>query len=256
MEKEIIIALIGLVGISLGAFLSGLGYFIKVRSERQKNKKTVLFYLLEIRQLIKSEYANSEEFSNNYFKACENYLQNKGIADNTSISISLKELIKDHFAKIINATKPSIGINFISSFEKSVELLSQDNPVLAYKLKGRQDLKNILLVQNDYIEKFNTLEEFHSEPEIIRSATSNHMIKLNHSVVEDLIKDIDTDINLLAWNCGFLTWWKCRPILKETSKPEVEFESDEITKFFDEFLSVLANAANKYEETNTSPQAV
>jgi hypothetical protein len=82
------------------------------------------------------------------------------------------------------------------------------------------------------------------------------MIKLNNSVIEDIIKDLDTDIKLLAWSCSFLTWLKCRPILKETSKPKVEFKSDEITKVLDEFLSVLTDAANKYEETNTNPQAV
>ena len=81
MDSKVIAALIGLLGISLGALLGGVGYYLKSRSERLQAKKLVLYHLLEIRHLLKSSYANPKEITAEYLKFCKSYFLKLGLND-------------------------------------------------------------------------------------------------------------------------------------------------------------------------------
>lgn len=49
MEAEVVVALIGVAGASVGALLGGVGYYLKSKLDVMRSKRIVLFYLLEFR---------------------------------------------------------------------------------------------------------------------------------------------------------------------------------------------------------------
>jgi hypothetical protein len=244
MEVNVIIALIGLIGISLGAFLSGMGYYLKVKSERLKTKKNVLYHLLEIRSLIKSEYVNPGEISNAYFDYCEDYFSRKGLLDSGKPSEEMKSVIEAHVKSLTETMKPKMDIDFIRSFEKSISALSLDHPVLAFKLRGRDKIEKILAAQSIYVENLNIFFDSNT-PEDIKEASKNHAGNLNYEVIEELIKDMDHDIRNVSSKCGPVTWLLVRKILKQSKKNAIIFKPEEMDPVFDKFISVLVEAANK-----------
>ncbi len=244
MEANTIAVLIGLSGISLGAFFSGLGYFLKERAERLKTKNHILFHLLGIRNSIKSEYVDPNELARDYLNYCREYFKRKGIPDPDNVPEELRVLVESHFKNTVKAVKPVLDVDFIKSFEEAVYSLSFEHPVLAFKLRGSERVDGIIAAQNQYLSNFDAVFDVDA-PEIVKRTASTHVTELNYKVIEDLIKDIDNDIALVSASCGLLVRFAVRKIIRETAKVKLNFEELGLDVAMDEFLSVLVEAASK-----------
>lgn len=245
MNTDVVVALIGLTGVGLGAVLSGIAYFLKVRSERMKTKNNVLYHLLEIRHLIKSQYLDPDELSAKYLSYCEDYFFRKGLNVDSGVPSELKNLIDSHFQGIAEAIKPSMDSSFIKSLNDAVSKLAADNPALAFQLSGKERVNNLLEAQSKYLEGFNKMIFQDETSKLIKEAISSHAARLNYDVIEDLIKDIDTDISLVSKKSGLLTYVSIRRILQDTRKVEVNIDQKEIDPIMDKLLAVIVDAANK-----------
>lgn len=96
MDSKIIAAIIGVGGVSVGAFLGGVGYYLKSRNETQQTKKLVLYHLLELRHLLKSSYADPKEFTEEYINYCKAFFQKKGVIEESEFPEALKTLFHGH----------------------------------------------------------------------------------------------------------------------------------------------------------------
>ncbi len=244
MDTGIVIALIGLVGVGLGALLSGLGYFLKVRTERMKTKNIVLFHLLEIRHLIKLEYINPNELLEKYLGYCEDYFVRRGLTEHGQVPGELRELIKSHFQNLSDSVKPSMNISFINSFNDAVYSLSKDNPVLAFQLSGRERVNSLVKVQSEYIDSVNNIIIGDEVPDAVKEKIFSHVASLNYDVIEDLINEIDRDIRLVSAKAGILAYFSTKSILKESKKKDVVFDPKEYDPMMDQLISVIVEAAN------------
>jgi hypothetical protein len=148
MDTEVIAALIGLI--SLGALLGGIGYYLKTRQERMKNKKIVLFHLLEFRHQVKSSYVAPKELADEYFRICTSYFKKVGLSDGDEISQSIRSNVEDYMSNLVAACKPNIGEDFIQSYEDSLKNLCATDPVLAFKLRGMERLHEITNAKEKY----------------------------------------------------------------------------------------------------------
>lgn len=251
MDTNIIVSLIGLLGVGLGALLSGIGYFLKVRSDRMKTKNNVLYHLLEIRNLIKSEYVNPDELSGKYLSYCEDYFSRKGLSVDAEIPPELKSLIESHFHHLVEALRPSMDSSFVESLNDAISALAIDNPILAYQLSGRERTNDLLEVQNQYLEGLDKKSLPDETSDLIRESFSNHAVSLNYDVIEDLIREVDADIRLVSKKSGISQYFSVRKILKNTKKKEVDFDPEEFDPVMDELLTVLVDAANKSSQGTT-----
>jgi hypothetical protein len=244
MDGKVIAALIGLAGISLGALLSGIGYFMKSRAERLQVKRNVLFHLLEIRFLLVSSYEDPRKITESYIELCKRCFEKAGLGADEGPPESLKMLIENHLKNVIEAVKPKIESDFISSYENSLKDLSKDDPVLAYRLRGRENLKEFLQAQDEYISSFEELDLFKENP-FMADVLSDQFDEASRSSMEKLILDINSDVSLVSRKCGIGHWWSCRKIIRRNMEPTNCFDEVELEKALDSLLVQIVEAVNK-----------
>lgn len=244
MDGKVIAALIGLAGISLGALLSGIGYFMKSRAERLQVKRNVLFHLLEIRFLLVSSYEDPRKITESYIELCKRCFEKAGLGADEGPPESLKMLIENHLKNVIEAVKPKIESDFISSYENSLKDLSKDDPVLAYLLRGRENLKEFLQAQDEYISSFEELDLFKENP-FMADVLSDQFDEASRSSMEKLISEINSDVSLVSRKCGIGHWWSCRKIIRRNMEPTNCFDEVELEKALDSLLVQIVEAVNK-----------
>jgi hypothetical protein len=244
MDSKVIAALIGLIGISLGALLGGVGYYLKSRSERLQAKKLVLFHLLEFRHLLKSSYVDPKEITAEYLKYCTAIFLKLGVNLDDDVPEELKKLIENHMASLVEAMSPKISPAFIHSFENSLHSLCKDEPVLAFQLRGKEQLTEVLTIQENYIKNFTNSNLFGSYQKD-NEVASKQLNDMNNRATKELIKDIDQDISLISRYCGIYTWFNCRSIIKKKSKPKVCFKDTGIEKLLEETFKEFLDSAKK-----------
>ncbi|WP_448553331.1 hypothetical protein [Thalassotalea montiporae] len=244
MDSKVIAALIGLAGISLGAFLGGIGYYLKTRAERTKVKKLVLYHLLEIRHFIKVSATNPNAIAQEYFKLCNKYFKSKGFSDENEIPKEIVKLISGHLQNLFIAQKPKITKEFIELYENSLVELCKDEPVLAYMLKGKENISHLLEAQSLYIENFSEIEMFSSTAEL-KAFFSKEIDDANFSAISSLIEDLDNEITTVAKKCGIITRLECRKVIRNGISQEVSLDEKELTAAFDKLFQNALDAAAK-----------
>lgn len=244
MDGKVIAALIGLAGISLGALLSGVGYFMKSRAERLQIKRNILFHLLEIRFLLVSSYEDPRKITESYIEVCNRFFEKAGMGADEGPPEPLKMLIENHLKNVIDAVKPKIEVDFISSYESSLKDLSKDDPVLAYRLRGRENLKEFLQVQDKYISSFEELDLFKENP-LMADVVSGHFDEASRLSMEKLISEINNDVLLVSRRCGLGHWWNCRKIIRRKLEPTSCFDEDELEQALGALFVQIVESANK-----------
>lgn len=236
MDSKIIAAIIGVVGISIGALLGGVGYYLKSRNETMQTKNMVLYHLLELRHLLKSSYINPKEFADLYIEYCRTLLRKKGIDDENEFPENIKRMIEWVMARMLEVKKPNIDESFISSYKSALLQLCETDPVMAYKLKGKERLSEILNVQKEYSENFMTSYQGESSEEF-NQFLEKQVDKAGNKVLLELIKGIDRDISLISRKCGLLTWIDCKRLTTKKEKPSVDFKKMGLDEWLENALS-------------------
>lgn len=221
MDSKIIAAIIGVGGVSIGAFLGGVGYFLKTRSERLQTKKLVLYHLLEIRHLLKSSYFSPMEITEGYIEHCKAFFIKKGVE--AEFQTVLQSLLQRHMENLFDAMKPRIDDDFIQSYESALQELCRTDPVLAFKLRGRDSVAETLKVQKSYKDSFMATVTDQSSQDF-RQFLENRMGKVESEVVENLIRDIDKDISQVSRKCSVFTWIASSKVTSRKVKPVLDFE--------------------------------
>lgn len=224
MDKEIFIALLGLIGISLGAFFSGFGYYLKIRGERLNSKKSVIFYLLEIKYLIKFYYLDVDDVFNSYLKSCEKYLKKNNPDYKNDFDGQNLVVVKNYITESLDSMKPLMDSEFIQSYERSLLSLSVDDPVLAYKLKGRHNMNGLLRIQQNYISNLSKFLDDSDQKNIAISYSSEK----NKALIDEIVHQLDSDLRCIARRCGVLTWISVVKEIKRFSKPVFKISDSEI----------------------------
>lgn len=241
MDSKVIAALIGLIGISLGSFLGGVGYYLKSRAERQHNKKVVLFHLLEIRHLVKSSFADPKEITKEYLLYCESFFEKYGISGGAEAEVpqEIQVLIETHMSNLLEALRPTIDESFTQSYEASLKDLCKTDPILAFKLNGKERVKELLNAQKEYLDKFSNSITVNSTPPI-NDLLSARLNTANNNATESLIREINSDISSVARSCSIFTWVSCRRVTRENSKPRINFDELGVEEMFKKMISEFA----------------
>lgn len=207
------------VGVFIGWLLTRKSETDKIRYNEVKQIKRSLFVLLEIRnQLVVS-------------KRIDRYL--------TVITEQLNEKLKEHtdekinpkqYGQLIKAILPSlIGENFQKDlkqqFSKCIESLSEIDPVLAYKLNGKQNIQ-------DYISKWENestnLFEFESFEEI-----QNVMALYKPKLVDEIKTDLETIIQDVAALIGSDEVKSINNLIEEPEDQEIQ---EDVKGYLDKML--------------------
>ncbi|WP_206483421.1 hypothetical protein [Thalassotalea sp. G2M2-11] len=231
-----------LAGVSVGALLGGIGYYLKSRSERLKAKRTVLFHLLEIRHLLVTSNIDPNDIADKYIEYSEAYFNKIGLPEEEKMPAELVNMIKDHLCRIVSTQRPKIDEDFIKSYETSLKELCKDEPVLAFRLKGLDNVNSLLDAQEAYESNVSN-SEFFSQVSTLKEHMSEQLKNANFSAMSKLIDGYNEDILNVSWSCDLVTWYKCRKIVKAKVSNEICFKETgldkELDNMFQELLSVL-----------------
>ncbi len=182
---------------SFGAIIASIGYLIKIKREQRRATRTVLFYLLELHHLFSRFHFSVMLFPSHYAEICKAAFTKKGLPF-TDVEAKL-------FSEVIEQTVRNSGVFRIDEFELEIAMpftvalteLSREDPLLAYRLKGKESIsKSTKLIQsyllsatNDPQDKAAVKDSYPHIDDIFRQFVMNELVRSIHSV---------------AWYCGIL----------------------------------------------------
>ena len=142
-----------ILAVGIRAALGVSGYLYKVWADKVKSRKLVLFYLLEIHYVLKIIPVSTDGLVERYLEYCKGLLKNAGFPIDEKYDEMMEQLaplLSKYFENLFSAIPKSFDVQFQESFDSSLEALAKDNPVLAYKLKGRQCFEKISQAVKSY----------------------------------------------------------------------------------------------------------
>ena len=246
MDIKLIIALIGIGGVLIAAILGSAGYLYRVRLESKRSARKVLYYLLEIRHAIIVSSIDPDVGTDKYFDHFVNRMRNKGYPlEKEEMAKIFSEQICEHFKNVTSTAGTDIEKRLVIPFENALLDMAAVNPVLAYKLRGKEKVEKL-------ISHINTYQESVSEkfiPMIEEDWVKDVMIKtsseLEDQVERELYGSLDDDILLLAKYCGKSDYRNSKVTLSKGLNNSNKYDYSEFDKHIDTFMENLHEAANK-----------
>lgn len=233
---------LALAGIALAALLSALGYFLKTRIEAKKSARKVLYYLLEIRFSIRNSLIDPREVYEEFSTHMEKELTKRGIAvDRPAIDSLIGPLILEHLANIADAVKVQINEKILTPYEAALSDFSEINPVLAYTLKGREQLQQVILHTANYATTLEAVLEplFNKEKSDVDSRLLEYSRLQNKDMIKSICSEIDYDIIAVAKNCGIFDYLACKKLINRPSKKNIETDIPQLSKYLDECAAMI-----------------
>ncbi|CAE6927414.1 conserved protein of unknown function [Ectopseudomonas oleovorans] len=233
---------LALAGIALAALLSALGYFLKTRIEAKKSARKVLYYLLEIRFSIRSSLIDPAEIYKEFSTFTEKEFAKREMEiDRPTIERLIGPLMLGHFTNLANAVKVELDDKVLVPYEEALSEFSQINPVLAYKLKGREQLQKVISHTSDYnLALETTLKPLFAEE---NSQITQEIFELSRDQAKESAKslcaEIDLDIIAVAKNCGISDYLACRKLISLPNKKNTNIDMPQLTKHIDQYAAII-----------------
>jgi hypothetical protein len=240
MEDKLIIALIAFTGILLGLLANSTSYFWLSREQKSKNKKAILFQLLEVRHLLKAKSVNPNILYRKYIEYCELYFSNKGV-DGSELPDELKYLIQVHFKELSEAFCKDTSLDELNkSLNKSILELSENFPIMAFKISGIDSAKMVFKTQQNYSDKFIVLVQQEKNQDILESVIKQ--LDDAYQIALDVIfGDINEKITNVAEACGKADLKAANKIMSNNPTINFDFEELGLNDFLDELLLQVSN---------------
>lgn len=179
-----------------GAILpASVAYFYKVKAERQKSAKRVLYHLLEIRHSLYMQILGSNE-SRDAFK-------HNDLKDDKH-----EKLIKD-FSPLIDTFFDQVSNSCFDADKYTNELsqLSNDYPYLSYRISDKQYLDRSYKLHESYTtEGKQIIDNYEGLTKLDKYILTETVKRAKMMHNSELFADIDKDIRSLAWKSGLRTY--------------------------------------------------
>lgn len=236
--------MLAIVGTVIAAVLSSAGYLYRVRTDQKKSLRKVLYLLLEIRHAVISRFFDPEAITKEYLTEAIKRLSARGIkSDTDEIPAAYRELISAHFNNVISCLRSELDERLLVPFEEALLEMAAVAPALAFKLRGREKLENVIGHTNQYESKLSGKLEV-DIPEPFRKLMLEASSGLKEETLEDIYETLNRDLMLLAKACGRRDRHACQKIINEGPSPKQHLNLDELDALFDSLISTITTVAN------------
>lgn len=247
-EPQIIAAFIALLGIGLGSGLAGFGYLWRAKSEDRKKCKIVLFNLLEIWNCIRISKIDSTQATKDYFeivKKIHKKILNTELEEQPE---ALFDFVHSFIHKLISEKNHSAIGPLSESYKDCVKDLSEQSPLLAFRLNGREELNKTLEQLDEYNESF--ASHFKKDPTNFKMVSSlQQTVKVD--VIDEILKDLGKDINSVSIRIGLITFFETLLHLRKLKNKSMKLESKDFESKMEEYFKiVLESSAEAITETS------
>lgn len=247
-------ALAPTVGIAFAALISAVAYLYKNRMESKRSARKVLYYLLEIRYSINTSLIDAKIIYDQYINQCLELLPTKGITiDREQLESLIGKYILEHLVNITESIKTDIDEAILTPYEQALLKLSETNPILAYRLRGKERIQHAIAHTTSYCNVLET-EVFPSLPNTT-DGINNAIKKYSKSQKNDAFDGIENTFNdeilMVAKNCGFFDYIKCKKILRKSIDQNQLIDPSDFHRGIDEFFGMLIAEATKAKNQPT-----
>lgn len=204
VSKEL---LIGLSGLLVGALINGLGFLYRTRLDSKKSARRTLYLLLEIRHTLRLSMVDTVGLTQQYRQHCEARLVAKEFAEPLD---GLDGLLKSHLDGTLQAMRSDVPARLLLAFEQALAELSSVDPVLAYRLRGKERLGDVVVEIQGYLARISASLAGQSLPAQIGEVDTF----VRQSAFAAIGQVLDADIRRVARACGWLDFLKVRGVLK------------------------------------------
>ncbi|WP_432464069.1 MULTISPECIES: hypothetical protein [unclassified Agarivorans] len=254
MDPKIIAALIGSVGIFFAALLGYVGFFFKSRLEIKKSARKVLFILLEIRhQTIRSMF-DPKNATKNYLEYISTKVEDRGYPmGDISADNPLHKMITTHFENLSTTLKEDMHTKLLEPYDDSLAEFATINPILAYRLRGKEKLEKVISHSQNYVENYKSEIELQVAETSFKNVIFNSSNNLLEESITELVKDLDCDILLLAKYCGLRDFWTCKQLLTNYKVKVEGTDFSAADHLIDNIIDKIIIASKNLENENEPP---
>lgn len=200
---------------------------MKTRAERLRYKKLLLFLLLELRSYFLSFYFDPIEHSQELSKHLQKILINFDAEiepDHLSFFETIYEKI---FLSQASSSRPKVDSHFISTLEKVLEEVSKNDPILVFKLRGKEQIIEYLHEADKHIQELMNFENgIYFEG--CESSIKGFIGDQKFGFIKEAIEDINSYIDMVSWECGVVVWLKTKKVLKSSPAKKRKINFDEL----------------------------
>lgn len=250
MKIEIIVALIGLGGVAFASFLGGFGYFLRTRSERLESRRVVLFYLLEIRHAFLANMFEPKDVLKQYLAYCDDFFKKNGIVGDGDIPEEIKSLLLNHFIAVRDFVQQRLEEEIVSPFINALNELAKQAPIMAFKIRGKESISKLILLQNSYADGIQKAESISAIP-ILSKVMDAQIDNLKNTNISELNDELNQVVKMVARSCGPISYFECRKILKKEVKSEIDFSEMGLDENLKGFMKALKEAVTEAEISPT-----
>jgi len=265
IDVKIIAALVALSGIFITTLFGVVGYIFKLRQDRKKSTRTVLYLLLEIRHSLLKAVFNPFEATNKYMEHYDKKLKDRGI-DSASEDENLTEFIEQmkqvlilFFTNIVESQNTDIRVKLLEPYEKALSELATINPVLAYLLKGHENLELLLPHTETHIENVHSISDSFVEEKWVKDVLRNTSSKVSSKAIDTLIENLEANILLVAKSCSRKDRKHCKRLLEKGLNKDNQYNFEDLDdtielalEHFVEQLKQQAECLNSQPDVHTS----
>ena len=230
-----------LIGI-LSPFLLAVGYFYRSRKENKRNRKLALYTLLEIWHRVSIFYRKDfDDAFDLVFIELRKQFPNERI---TEVEI---EASKAHFSPLITEILRTTALSGLTGYQDKyqdvISLISEDDPIFAYKISAASKTKRFLGFLDSYFEKtLESIENGSAESQHLAETLKSHMAE--HAKL-DCINDLEADIKILSFKVSIYTWLSCIYTIKKRRKSLKSIENHEVEALV---KNIIAPAINEFSK--------
>jgi len=234
MDAKIIAAIIGLIGLFLGALLNGFGFFLRERYQKIRVINQNIFYLLKLLH-INSILKNFDQTVALYSKMLKEHPGTKELK--TGDETTLKQYCHQILATAINPIVHKVNEEFKQKFNESVFELANVNPIVAYELSKTSYFETLnketaRILQNPEYTK-NQTQGYKEDFENGVKASQKHIFQEHEKLLIKAIKNLSSSTSIL-------TNISCRyEILKIKRKHNEKNMNSYLEKYFEKTILPL-----------------
>lgn len=248
-DNKVVIALATIAG---SAIMGSIGYLIKSGNESRRAVRKVLYYLLEIRHGMASNYLDVEEEADRFItNATEKLAKKLGPTNGATLPIDMRETITDHFRNMFEASRAEINQEFIGPFHDALLELAQSHPILAFQMRGQEKYKEIFALTNQYDLNVAQLYRVQIERATISSAMQRQSKLSKRKVLDGIVSNLDADILRVAWASSGWDWVRCKLLLRRLGKKTHSVVVSDVDSAIDELVDVVQMALRADAESAT-----
>lgn len=192
-----------------GALIAALSYWAKTRHERRRSTRTVLYYLLEMHHVVHRVQATNESFKSEFIQEFRAALQSRGLALNDAEAASAMKQASPVLARFGRMQIESTVSESGEAFSKALADLSREDPLLAFRLRGRDQLLLLRRKIEGFVTELGT-----------QSSTSDpvDVSVLDEMLTGTTLEELRIAIRATAWRCDILTHLQTKVLLNKARR--------------------------------------